>query len=57
MNWVSLFQTILPYLTTKHAGDEEDIITFLIAVALAMRFWKTPDATKNIPLFQAAIDA
>lgn len=54
MDWTSLFQTILPYLPAKYAGDIVSIITFLIAAAaLAMRFWKPPSSTsKLLPLFR-----
>lgn len=31
MDWTSVFQTILPYLPAKYAGDLVSILTFLIA--------------------------
>ncbi|MCP1274737.1 hypothetical protein HK22_04495 [Gluconobacter sp. DsW_056] len=54
MDWTSLFQTILPYLPARYAGDIVSIVTFLIAAAaLALRFWKPPASTsKLLPLFQ-----
>ncbi|MBS1102938.1 hypothetical protein JK202_07890 [Gluconobacter sp. Dm-62] len=54
MDWTSLFQTILPYLPARYAGDIISIITFLIAAAaLALRFWKPPSSnSKFLPLFR-----
>ncbi|GBR71935.1 hypothetical protein [Gluconobacter kanchanaburiensis] len=54
MDWTPLFQTILPYLPAKYAGDIVSIITFLIAAAaLALRFWKPPSNTSRLlPLFR-----
>ncbi|KXV33063.1 hypothetical protein AD940_14025 [Gluconobacter thailandicus] len=58
MDWTSLFQTILPYLPAKYAGDLVSILTFLIAsAALAMRFWKPPAASSRMALLYKVVSA
>ncbi|MBS1075286.1 hypothetical protein JK176_10355 [Gluconobacter sp. Dm-73] len=58
MDWTTLFQTVLPYLPAKAAGDIVSILTFLIAAAaLAMRFWKPPASGSKLALLYKAVSA
>ncbi|MBS1088352.1 hypothetical protein [Gluconobacter wancherniae] len=58
MDWTSLFQTILPYLPAKYAGDLVSILTFLIAAsALAIRFWKPPAAGSKLALLYKVVSS
>ena len=58
MDWTTLFQTVLPYLPAKAAGDIVSILTFLIAAAaLAMRFWKPPAAGSRLALLYKVVSS
>ncbi|MCP1273853.1 hypothetical protein NKW43_09190 [Gluconobacter albidus] len=58
MDWTTLFQTVLPYLPARYAGDIVSILTFLIAVAaLAMRFWKPPAAGSRLALLYKIVSS
>jgi len=58
MDWTTLFQTVLPYLPTRYAGDIVSILTFLIAAAaLAMRFWKPPAAGSRLALLYKVVSS
>ena len=58
MDWTTLFQTVLPYLPAKAAGDIVSILTFLIAAAaLAMRFWKPPAAGSRLSLLYKVVSS
>lgn len=58
MDWTSVFQTILPYLPARYAGDLVSILTFLIAAAaLALRFWRPPAADSRMALLYKLVSA
>ena len=58
MDWTTLFQTVLPYLPARYAGDIVSILTFLIAAAaLAMRFWKPPAAGSRLSLLYKVVSS
>ena len=58
MDWSALFQTVLPYLPAQYAADLVSILTFLIAAAaLAVRFWKPPEAGSKMALLYKIVTA